>query len=309
MSRALNMWLLKALTLFVEENKLFGEEEGCLSSGWVKLHRKILDHEIWNDLTTFRLFTLLLLKANHQEKKKINGLELKQGQYIRSYSKLSEDLAYKEGRGMKSPSKATIMRSAKKLQSNGIVTISETVNGTMFTIVNYQLYQDFDGNREAFRETVTKPFVNRIQNEDETKSEPYQELKNLRIKEKERQPSSEQDLTPFQKIEDKYLSRKGGMFTTPYDVAAINRILDQQIPIEDVLAWIDEIFDRYVPKHRADGIKSFTYCEQGILDRWHAKQSPPPKTNVSEFRPRGSKQEESFAALEAYAKENGISMG
>jgi hypothetical protein len=45
--------------------------------GWIKLHRKILDNELWHDVTTFRLFTLLLLRAVHQDGVKIKGIELK----------------------------------------------------------------------------------------------------------------------------------------------------------------------------------------------------------------------------------------
>ncbi|MFJ7949989.1 hypothetical protein ACIQZG_00515 [Lysinibacillus sp. NPDC096418] len=63
--------------------------------GWIKLHRKVLDNEIWCDVTVFRLFTLLMLKATHQELK-VRGQTLKRGQYVRSYSKLAEDLAYRE---------------------------------------------------------------------------------------------------------------------------------------------------------------------------------------------------------------------
>src|SRR5690606_34211768 len=106
--------------------------------GWIKLHRKIFDNEIWNDVTTFRLFTFLLLMASHRDGVKIKGIELKRGQYLRSYSKLAEDLEFKEGRGFKKVSKSTIERSVKKLVSEGMVTISDTEYGTLFTIVKYQ---------------------------------------------------------------------------------------------------------------------------------------------------------------------------
>lgn len=108
--------------------------------GWIKLHRKVLDNEIWCDVTVFRLFTLLMLKATHQEMK-VRGQTIKRGQYVRSYSKLAEDLAYKEGRGLKTMSKSTIMRAVKKLVVAGMIDISETEYGTLFTVINYDLYQ------------------------------------------------------------------------------------------------------------------------------------------------------------------------
>ncbi len=92
---------------------------------------------------------------------------------------------------------------------------------------------------------------------------------------------------------------------TPNDAQAIERIIQEQIPLEDVLVWIDEIFDQYRPRHRADGIKSFSYLEKGILDRWHAKNNQP--SNISEFKPK--RQQDNLSVLEAYAKENGIKFG
>jgi len=282
-----------------------------LSTGWVKLHRKILEHELWNDVTTFRLFTLLVMRASHQDGFKMNGVVLNKGQYIRSYSKLCEDLAYKEGRGLKKLSKSTIMRSIKKLVTNNIITVSETELGTLFTIVKYESYQEFSSDHETEPRTEEEPIAERRRNESGTKSELYQELKNLRIKEEEEKRASvEHDLTPFQQIEEKYLSRKGGLMLTPKDSAAIERILKERIPLEDTLKWIDEVFDQYQPKHRADSIKSFAYLESAILDRWHAQQHQPHplKNNISEFKPKQHRQS-NLDALAQYAKENGIKFG
>ncbi|MGE8140169.1 MULTISPECIES: hypothetical protein [Bacillus] len=280
-----------------------------MSTGWIKLHRKIFDHEIWNDVTTFRLFTLLLLKASHQDGIKINGIELKKGQYIRSYSKLCEDLCYKERRALKKVSKSTILRSIKKLVENGMVTVCETDIGTLFTIVKYESYQGLDGQNNSNYRTANEPSTERLQNDCGTIAEPKQELKNSRIKEfkeeeEERSPV-ENDLTPFQQIEDKYLSRKGGLMITPADAQAIERVIHEKIPLEDIMKWIDEIFDQYRPRHRADGIKTFAYLEKGILDRWHAKNNQP--SNISEFKPK--KQQDNLSALAQYAKEKGIKFG
>ncbi|MDA7028496.1 hypothetical protein PJ311_18315 [Bacillus sp. CLL-7-23] len=241
-----------------------------MMQGWIKLHRKIIEHEIWSDVTTFRLFTFLLLRASHHDGNKINGMELKQGQFIRSYSKLCEDLSYKEGRGLKKVSKSTILRSVKKLVSKGMVTVSETDNGTLFTIVNYQSYQELNTPKESFRETEDEPFTERIQNEVGTNPELKQELKNSRKEEEEEEKSN---LSPFQQIENKFSQRKGSVFLSPMDVESINRVLEDNIPLDYILKWIDDIFDEYKPRHRADSINSFSYCEKAILDRWAACQN------------------------------------
>src|SRR5699024_10163942 len=133
--------------------------------------------------TTFRLFTLLLLKASHKDGIKINGIEINRGQYLRSYSKLAEDLEYKEGRGYKKVSKSTIKRSVRKLFDSGMVTVRETDSGTVFNIVKYHEYQGIEEHTENTNGTDRDTLAERTQNEGGTNPEQEQELKNLRIKE------------------------------------------------------------------------------------------------------------------------------
>lgn len=110
-------------------------------SSWFKIYREIFDSDIWYDVTTFRLFMLLIGKATHQDGTKVAGIELSRGQYIRSYRMLAKDLAYKEGRGVKEHSLRTIKKSVDKLISAERVNVRETEQGTLFTILNYSKYQ------------------------------------------------------------------------------------------------------------------------------------------------------------------------
>ncbi|MED2940682.1 DnaD domain protein [Cytobacillus horneckiae] len=148
--------------------------------GWIKLHRQILDNDLWHDVTTFRLFTLLLLRASHKDGIKIKSIVLKRGQYLRSYSKLAEDLEYKEKRGLKKVSKSTILRSVKKLVESGMVNVNETEYGTLFTITKYQEYQGLETDYETVNETDIEPFTNLNRNAIETQSKQEQELKNAK---------------------------------------------------------------------------------------------------------------------------------
>src|SRR5690606_40628550 len=67
-----------------------------MGNGWIRLDREMFESDIWHDVTTFRLFVYLLAKASYKDGVKMSGIELKRGQYLRSYRKLAEDLAYKE---------------------------------------------------------------------------------------------------------------------------------------------------------------------------------------------------------------------
>lgn len=151
--------------------------------GWIKFHRKILDNEIWQDVTAFRLFTLLLLKASHKDGVKTRGIEVNRGQYLRAYSKLAEDLEYMEGRGYKKVSKSTVERKVKKLVEASMVSVSETVSGTLFTITKYDDYQGSDDKKETINGTDSETNVGRTRDDRGTNVGQEQELKNLRTKE------------------------------------------------------------------------------------------------------------------------------
>lgn len=131
--------------------------------GWIKLHREIIDTELWNDVTTFRLFTYLLLNASHQDGIEKGGITLSRGQWIRSYRKLAQDLSYKEGRGLKEYSIKTISKCVNKLVTSGTISIQETKQGTLFTIINYAKYQD--------KQTKEKETGNGTGNEEGTNGE------------------------------------------------------------------------------------------------------------------------------------------
>ncbi|GIO25359.1 hypothetical protein J11TS1_39400 [Oceanobacillus sp. J11TS1] len=123
-------------------------------STWFKVHREIFDSDIWNDVTTFRLFMYLMGKASHQDGVKIAGVELKRGQYLRSYRKLAADLAYKEGRGTREYSLRTIKKAIDKLVNAERVNVKETEQGTLFTILNYSKYQGSDSNEKESVNTL-----------------------------------------------------------------------------------------------------------------------------------------------------------
>lgn len=285
------------------------EKEGTNLQGWIKLYRKILDNEIWSDVTTFRLFTLLLLKAAHQDGVKIKNVELKRGQYLRSYSKLAEDLEYKEKRGYKQPSKSTILRSIKKLINKGMITVKETDNGTLFTVVKYQEYQGFEHDNETINETVYEPLSERYQNEIETLSEQEQELKNLRIKElvvdntREEFPQSDgapvtEDKISHEELEqrnkvlaDHFIKvRNSGFYLSPKDLNAIERVAELPVKLDTLCNWVTQIINLKNTQTPWDKVKHFSYCEKVIVSKYQKLKHE----NVIPFNNQKQKREETI---------------
>ena len=100
-------------------------------SGWIKIHRQILDWEWYSDTNSFRLFMHLILRANHKEKK-FKGLILNAGSVVTSRDILAIEIGL---------SVQQIRTALNKLKLTNEITIKSSPQGTVIQIVNYSKYQ------------------------------------------------------------------------------------------------------------------------------------------------------------------------
>lgn len=100
--------------------------------GWIKIHRKILEWEWWDDPNVFRVFMYLLLSANH-ENKTWQGNVINSGQIIIGRKNLSKILKMSE---------QNVRTSLTKLKSTSEITIKTYSKFSLVTINNWSLYQD-----------------------------------------------------------------------------------------------------------------------------------------------------------------------
>jgi len=105
-----------------------------MAEGWIKLHRRLLDWEWFDDHNTFRLFTYILLKANY-EPKNWHGIPIGRGQLLTSLPSLSDATGI---------SVQSIRTSLTKLKSTGELTDKPTSTNRLLTVVNYDEYQTND---------------------------------------------------------------------------------------------------------------------------------------------------------------------
>lgn len=105
-----------------------------MQSGWVKLHRSILDWEWYDDINTFRLFIHCLLRANHADKD-WRGKLIKRGSFFTSLESLSAETGL---------SVRQVRTSLDKLSATSEVTSSGQARGRMITVLNYDKYQSDD---------------------------------------------------------------------------------------------------------------------------------------------------------------------
>lgn len=113
-----------------------------MNNGWIKLWRKFLGWEWYNDTNTTRLFIHLLLIANHKEGKW-------QGQTIKRGQLLTGRLSLKKATGI---SEQSIRTCLTRLKSTNEITTESTSKFSIITIVKYEDYQQ-DENKTTSKTT------------------------------------------------------------------------------------------------------------------------------------------------------------
>jgi len=139
-------------------------------SGWIKIHRQIVDWEWFSDTNTFRVFLQLLLKANHKEKK-YRGMDLKVGTIITS----RDILAMETGLSVRQ-----VRTALDKLKSTNEVTIKTSSQGTIIEVVNYAKYQ-LTTNETTNERPTNDQQTTTNKNEKNNKENTYREFNHLSL--------------------------------------------------------------------------------------------------------------------------------
>lgn len=121
--------------------------------GAFQTSREIFNNPIWQDVIKFRLFFYIVGNAVFSEEGvKQGSILIKRGQYLRSYRNLAADLEYLDNKSLKRYSISVIKKKIDQLVMEKRLKIEETELGTLFTVVNYALYQGFDHYKTNNRE-------------------------------------------------------------------------------------------------------------------------------------------------------------
>ena len=99
--------------------------------GHIKIDRKILEWEWYNDINTCRLFIHLLLKANWKDGR-FQGTEVPRGSLVTSYNSLSKQTGL---------SVQNVRTAIKHLILTGEITSKQQAKFTVITVKNYDKYQ------------------------------------------------------------------------------------------------------------------------------------------------------------------------
>lgn len=135
-----------------------------INGNWVKLFTKFITWEWYTNANTMRLFIHCLLKANWKDGK-FEGVEIKRGSFATSLQTLVKEL------GM---SKQEIRTAIKHLISTHEITQTSYSKFTVFTIENYNLYQESNTN--------VNNQLTQEQHTTNTGATPIEEYKNIEYK-------------------------------------------------------------------------------------------------------------------------------
>lgn len=121
-----------------------------LRTGYIKLHRSILDWEWYKNSNTVIIFFHLLITANY-EQKNFQGEVINVGERVASYASLSDETGL---------SIQSVKTAIKHLKSTGEITSRSNNKYTVFTVTNYSRYQ---GEQQAKQQATNKQTTSKQQ--------------------------------------------------------------------------------------------------------------------------------------------------
>ena len=141
-----------------------------MGDGWIKMFRRFLEWEWYDQTSMVRLFLHILLKANYEDKK-WHGVVIKRGQLVTSFANLSAETGL---------SLQVIRSCLDKLQRTGEVNKQSTSQYTIITVCKYADYQQFE---DAEKQTNNIQITSEQQASNKRVTNEQQQHKNIRKKE------------------------------------------------------------------------------------------------------------------------------
>lgn len=103
-----------------------------MDGNYIKVSRGILDWEWWSDINTTRVFLYMLIKANWKDGK-FKGIDIPRGSFVASIASIAQGTSLTQDE---------VRTAIKHLISSQTITKQSTNKYTVFSVLNYELYQD-----------------------------------------------------------------------------------------------------------------------------------------------------------------------
>ncbi|HIH7665739.1 TPA: DnaD domain protein [Staphylococcus aureus] len=185
-------------------------------TGWIKLHRKLLDSPIFQNEKLFKVFAYCLMKASHKDHTQLVGrrvVELEKGQFVFGRKRASEELRLKE----------SIVRDYIKLLENlGTIVVKSDNKFSVITVVNWAIYQSMEENSDSKNDNKSTTNQQQMDNKWTTNQQQINTNKNVKNGDNVKNGENEKKkVTAFDFFQD-----NGFGFITPYNLDDLNYYLD-----------------------------------------------------------------------------------
>lgn len=147
-------------------------------AGWVKLWRDILDHPVFEDPVTLKVFVWCLARAKI-EPSNFRGDTLQPGQFSTGRNTAGADLSLHP---------SSVYRALQRLQDFGCIAVEANKVRTIVTICNWSTYQD----QQEEERTSSEQDAIKLRTSTEQAANTMKESKNLRIQEDPPPPTPSQ---------------------------------------------------------------------------------------------------------------------
>lgn len=153
-----------------------------MAGGWLKIWRDILDHPVFEDPVTFKVFVWCLVRAKI-EATTYRGDCLQPGQFSTGRNVAGNELTLHP---------SSVYRAFQRLQEMGCITVDANKVRTIVTVCNWGTYQaTADVERTTFEQEANKPRTSI-----EQAANTMEESKNLRIQEDPPPPTPSRAVAP-----------------------------------------------------------------------------------------------------------------
>ena len=243
-------------------------------NGWIKLHKSITEHWLWDDPVILRAWLDLLMSVNYTDKKVLfNGklIIVKAGQIITSIRKLSERWGC---------TRRKASRIIQLFTQDNMVELKTDRNGTLLTVVNYGKYQDMRDTESTTQDTTEST------TQSTTESSQHKNIKNNKEYKKESEEPELAQIKPSRFPTGKYQN----VFLSQEECASLSRdygLVESQRVIEK----LSEYMATHKTKYKDDG-------HYAIICQWIREDKEKPKTTKSkaqDFNQRNYTDEEYLA--------------
>lgn len=218
-------------------------------SGFVKLHRKMIEWGWYSDCVVKDVFLHILMVAAFKPGQ-YRGYDIQPGQAVIGRKKMAEELGFSEQQ---------VRTALKKLESTGEISLFSTNRFTIVTVVNWALYQccDDDDNQQITNNQPTdnqqitnnQPHLKNVKNVKNVKKyimPAMGEFENVNLTEEELEKLKEQFPHDWQeRIErlSRYMASKGKRYKSHYATILTWARKEEKPPEKTTgrLDWIDDI--------------------------------------------------------------------